>query len=361
MYFIFGQVSLSVFNLDISFQPLNLVETLNRRCLECNGILIQTESDIVCVNCGLVANQIFEKPTVQLIKAENSFGSQYASISERPSSMKTLGTYVGSYRKHFFSDAKGTHLKIPAKRQFRRLKSLNDIYLHFNGRQREYRGYNFLARVCSHLQITEIAKADALFLFQKVHFHLKNQLKLTSLIIGSLYLSIRSRKENIELSLITAAQVQGYSIPGKEIIKAASLIRQHAKIRVSHVKSEEYLENIISRLQRDKEILKRVKKKINNKTEYFNILKIGAKKLLMNFPLSERGGRNPFILAASIIIAADIMLARKLIFPHCYVRRSRRGILTQKYIAKILNIAEFTLREHYLLLAKPLIDAELSP
>ncbi|MHA2073080.1 MAG: cyclin family protein [Candidatus Hodarchaeales archaeon] len=327
-------------------------------CLECGGNLIQTESDVVCVDCGLVANQIFEKPTIQLIKAENSFGSHYASISEKPSSMKTLGTFVGSYKKNFLSDSQGALLKIPAKRQYKRLKSLNDIYLHFNGRQREYRGYFLLNTICSNLQITDITKADALFLFQKVQFHLKKELKLSSMILGSLYLAIRSRKENIELArLVNVTQNQGYSIHGKDIIKAASLIRQHAKIRVSYVKSEEYLDNILCRLQRDNNVHKKWSKRINgDKNEYFQRLKLGAKKLLLNFPQSNRGGRNPFILAAAIIIASDIMLARKMIFPHCYKKRSQRGILTQKYIAKNLNIAEFTLREHFLLLAKPLME-----
>ena len=338
-----------------------MVDKLKSECLECGGNLIQTESDIVCMDCGLVANKIFEKPTIQLIKAESSFGSQYASISERPSTMKSLGTYIGSYRKKFLSDIKGSQLKIPAKQQFRRLKSLNDIYLHFNGRQREYRGYYFLTTMCSVLQITDAAKADALFLFRSVHSHLRGELKLFSLIMGSLYLSIRSRRENIELArLVTAAQNRGYIILGKDIIKAASLIRQHARIRVSHVKSEEYLDNIISRLQRDNDILKQLKKKIIvEKTEYFHYLKLGSKKLLVNFPRSDRGGRNPFILAAAIIIASDIMLARQELFPHCYKRKSRRGILTQKHIARILSIAEFTLREHFLLLAKPLMEAEI--
>lgn len=337
------------------------MELLRYGCLECGGNLIQTESDVVCVNCGLVANKIYEKPTIQLIKSEKSFGSQYASISERPSAMKSLGSYIGSYKKNLLTDIRGTQIKIPSKQQFMRLKSLNDIYLHFNGRQREYRGYHLLTTICNALQITDVAKADALFLFRSVHSHLRGKLKLSSLIMGSLYLSIRSRRENIELArLVAAAQNRGYLILGKDIIKAASLIRQHARIRVSHVKSEEYLDNIISRLQKDNDIIQHLKKKtIIDKNEYFHYLKLGAKKLLINFPQSDRGGRNPFILAAAIIIASDILLAQQNLFPHCYKRKSRRGILTQKHIARILNIAEFTLREHFLLLAKPLMEVEI--
>ena len=63
--------------------------------------------------------------------------------------------------------------------------------------------------------------------------------------MGALYLAVRSRKENIELKrLVKAAQINGYSIAGKDIIRSASLIRQYAKIKIRHVKSEEYLDVI---------------------------------------------------------------------------------------------------------------------
>ncbi len=330
---------------------------LSKNCLECGGILVQTESDIVCLSCGLVANQIYEKPTIHLIKTENSFGSQYAAISEKPSSMKTLGTYVDTYKKKHLADSRGNLLKIPAKRRYQRLKSLNDIYIHFSGRQREYRGYSYLCAICSILQITEVAKSDALFLFRKAHSDLKGRLKLSSIVMGSLYLAIRSRRENIELiRLVRVAQDQGHSILGKDIIKAAALIRQYARIRVRYVKSEEYLDNIISRLKNNEDIQTRLSKRSNmSLNDFFQYLKITAKKILAKFPSSHRGGRNPFILAVAVIVAADILLARHVLFPQCYLKSSRRGILTQKYLAKSLEIAEFTLREHFLLLTKPLL------
>jgi transcription initiation factor TFIIIB Brf1 subunit/transcription initiation factor TFIIB len=330
-------------------------------CSDCGGPLVQTESDIVCRNCGLVVNQIYEKPAIQLITTDRTYGRHYASISERPSTMKSLGSYFGAYRKNLHTDGRGNRLKISARRQFRRLKPVNDIYLHFEGRQREFRGYQFLTTICSVLQITDAAKADALFLIQRVQSHLRGDVKLLSLIMGALYLAIRARRENIELArLVTTAQQRDYLIQGKEIIKAASLIRKHAKVRVSHVKSEEYLGVIISRLERDPVIRKHLSKKIIvKKNDYFHSLKLCAKVLLRNFPSVERGGRNPFILATAILVAADILLARHHMFPHCYKQASRRGIFTQKHLAQVLNIAEFTLREHYLELAKPLMTAEI--
>ena len=327
------------------------------KCMECGGSLVQTDSDIVCIDCGLISNKIFEKPSLQQVNSINNYGNQYTSISERPSSMKTLGTFVGKYRKHNFIDSLGVNLSQIQKLQYRRLKSLNDIYSHFSGRQREYRGYTLLSRVCGSLELTDAAKADSLFLFQKVHKTLRKEIKLSSLIMGTIYIAVRARKENVELKrLIKSAQINGYNVAGKEIIKAASLIRQNAKVRIQYVKSEEYLDSIISRMQRDYSLRELVKRKINPKVDYYIHLRIVTKKLLTLFPLKKRGGRNPFVLATAMINAADIILARKKIFPDCYLKKCRRGILTQKKLSKILDIAEFTLREHYLLLAKPLID-----
>jgi transcription initiation factor TFIIIB Brf1 subunit/transcription initiation factor TFIIB len=330
---------------------------MKHKCLECGGNLIQTDSDIVCINCGLIAQQIYEKPSIQLISSEGSYGSQYASISEQPSKMKTLGTFIGAYQKINFVDFSGTQLELSKKLQYRRLKSLNDIYLHLNGRQREYRGFSLLSRMCSSLELTDATKADALFLFQKVHHQLKKKMKLSSIIMGALYLAVRTRKENIELNrLVKAVQSNGYSIAGKDIIRSASLIRQYAKIRVRHVKSEEYLDTIIGRIQKDYLLRNTIQKRTRNREEFFQLLRVVAKQLLNRFPLTKRGGRNPFILAAAMINAADVLLARQKVFPKCYLRQSRRGVLTQKKLSEILEIAEFTLREHYLLLAKPLVQ-----
>ncbi len=334
-----------------------IVKRMKYKCLECDGNLIQTDSDIVCINCGLIAQQIYEKPSLQLISSEGSYGSQYASVSEQPSKMKTLGTFIGSFQKKNFVDSSGNQLALSKKLQYRRLKPLNDIYLHFNGRQREYRGYSLLSRVCSSLEVTDSTRADALYLFQKVHYQLKKKTKLSCVIMGALYLAVRSRKENIELKrLVKAAQINGYSIAGKDIIRSASLIRQYAKIRVRHVKSEEYLDAIIGRIQKDYLIRNAIQKRTSNREEFFQHLRVVAKQLLNQFPLVKRGGRNPFILAAAMINAADILLARQKIFPGCYLKQSRRGVLTQKKLSEILEIAEFTLREHYLLLAKPLVQ-----
>ena len=96
--------------LDIMAFYILSVKKMKEKCLECNGNLIRTDSDMVCINCGLIANQIYEKPSIQLINTEGSYRNQYNSISERPSSMKSLGTFLGTYQKRNLIDVTGSAL-----------------------------------------------------------------------------------------------------------------------------------------------------------------------------------------------------------------------------------------------------------
>ncbi|MHA1373332.1 MAG: hypothetical protein ACTSR7_03450 [Promethearchaeota archaeon] len=64
-------------------------------------------------------------------------------------------------------------------------------------------------------------------------------------------------------------------------------------------------------------------------------------------PLSvwRRGGRNPFILTGAIIYLADKLLAKEF---------NQKAILTQKLISEATNIAEYSIRDHYVNLLKPI-------
>ena len=66
-FFIFIDVSHTILSLDRKTYRVLSVNTMKYKCLECDGNLIQTDSDVVCINCGLIAEQIYEKPTLQLI------------------------------------------------------------------------------------------------------------------------------------------------------------------------------------------------------------------------------------------------------------------------------------------------------
>ena len=75
--------------------------------------------------------------------------------------------------------------------------------------------------------------------------------------------------------------------------------------------------------------------------------------MLNDFPSNKRGGRNPYIFVCAMLVAADKILAKE---------NSRPTILTQRLVAQECQVAEYSLREHYLKLIKPhyLVNAIVS-
>ena len=59
----------------------------------------------------------------------------------------------------------------------------------------------------------------------------------------------------------------------------------------------------------------------------------------------DRGGRNPFILTGAIIYLADKLLSKEF---------NQKALLTQKIISIATDIAEYSIRDHYVNLLKPI-------
>jgi transcription initiation factor TFIIIB Brf1 subunit/transcription initiation factor TFIIB len=65
---------------------------------------------------------------------------------------------------------------------------------------------------------------------------------------------------------------------------------------------------------------------------------------LENLSKWERGGRNPFILTGAIIYLADKLLTADY---------NLKAVLTQKLVSEATEIAEYSIRDHYVNLLKP--------
>jgi len=59
----------------------------------------------------------------------------------------------------------------------------------------------------------------------------------------------------------------------------------------------------------------------------------------------HRGGRNPFILTGAVIYLADKLLSKEF---------NQKTVLTQKLISDATKIAEYSIRDHYVNLLKPI-------
>jgi len=112
-------------------------------------------------------------------------------------------------------------------------------------------------------------------------------------------------------------------------------------------RSEDYLIRLADQVIRHKDLPERlVYKGVPwSKKEYQNKLILKCRDILKVLSLERRGGRNPFILTGAIIYLADRLLAKEY---------SQKAILTQYIISEGTSIAEYSIRDHYVNLLKPL-------
>ncbi|MEM3593805.1 MAG: hypothetical protein QXS27_03665, partial [Candidatus Jordarchaeaceae archaeon] len=122
----------------------------------------------------------------------------------------------------------------------------------------------------------------------------------------------------------------------------SSFIQNHPKIR----KSEEYLPRIVSDIVSSPLVENRLRERFLTAEEYRNLLLQKSYSILTEIDSANRGGRNPYIFAVSTVYCADRMLSKK---------TGKKPILTQKILAKIAKVAEYSIRDHYTSVLKPLI------
>jgi len=123
--------------------------------------------------------------------------------------------------------------------------------------------------------------------------------------------------------------------------------KRHLNDTTTPHKSEDYLIRLVDQVIGHKALEERLKKKgvAWSKNEFYNKLMIKCRNILNDLPLWHRGGRNPFILTGAIIYLADKLLAKD------YYQKS---VLTQWIISDATSIAEYSIRDHYVNLLKPL-------
>jgi transcription initiation factor TFIIIB Brf1 subunit/transcription initiation factor TFIIB len=70
--------------------------------------------------------------------------------------------------------------------------------------------------------------------------------------------------------------------------------------------------------------------------------------ILRKISNADRGGRSPYAFAVSTVYAAEKLLAKS---------ERRKSVITQKLLAEITGVAEYTIREHFCTVLKKLVKA----
>lgn len=314
-------------------------------CNECGTQLTETLSDYVCPNCGLVAAPRLVESSF-FINQDEKTGYSSHSIAEnvKASLLNTKGSFIGFYSNWNISDIQGKRINLNGIQQFKRLKRINDIYSQSQGKERLYRALKLLSGVSGVLELPNSIKDDAARIFRNSYEKLP-EIRIVDLVAASLYLATRLNGYNLRVKdLLSSFQSENADVLGKHVLFAATQIRIIGGYRIRSTTSEEYLERIIQALINDQEFqLKLYKLHISN-LEFGILIRKTSQELLKLLSRDIRGGRDPYVLACATVAGADLLIAKKF--------GKNRGFATQRLIARVSNVAEYTLREHFLQIVK---------
>jgi transcription initiation factor TFIIIB Brf1 subunit/transcription initiation factor TFIIB len=321
-------------------------------CSECGGSLIETSADIVCRKCGLVFGRKFvDHPAAFNLTLEQE-DTTHQSLGSRESVADGLGTFIDYYAPRGYAgllkDSQGRNLEQNARWRFKRLKRMNDIFFHVDDKQREYRGLMIIHRIVGALELSTDLKERASAYFRKACQKEQGSPTIAELAIGAIYLSIRSSKLILKIDdLKQVCDRCGFPLEQKKILWAAAFIRKKASVTLKVPKPEEYLERVLQNLKTADSLKNQIEKANMKPDEYIAQLRQVSLRILHAFPHRKRGGRNPFVFACAAVCGAEIIL-RKI--------NPRRRILTQRDVATVNKVAEFSLREHFLKTIKEELD-----
>ena len=326
----------------------------NELCKYCNGNLIETKGELVCSKCGAVNNILYiSENSISQISWDNEM-----SPGKRVHIVDGLGSYIGYHNDGFFHDGKGTLLSTKNQYKFRKLKRKYNLRIKISNYETDYRSLMSLNRVISFLSLSENIRKRAAYLYKIVTSSEKKKKidKISNhivLVALCLMVAIRESASNAPIrmnEIINIFKDLGHRVSGKAIVKLAQSLPSELDISLKVRKSEDYLHRIISNITQNPEVFERLKSYQLDKREYENKLAQFSREILNETNIRTRGGRNPYIFAVSVVYCADRMIGKI---------RNHRQILTQKSLANICDVAEYSIRDHHRTVLKEKLKAKI--
>lgn len=292
------------------------------KCPECSGQVLDLGDEFACKLCGVVLPKEVVYPREERTPQALDFTKH------------ALGGYLGP--QEYGYEEKFSRGFASASSKFRYLKLVSD----YTGKEQSslYACAKMVERVCEKLGVPKIVVSQSMVIAKKVFGVRKARNEMTVAAISA-------------FSIITACKIEGVTSMGvKEVVTAHRMLGRRVKmsaliqislespVRPEARKAENYLSRVISRLSSTPSIQSRVRQHFAKETIYFNRLYETARLLLRNVEEDAQAGHNPCALAATAVYAAEMVLAKD---------ESRKKILTQRDAALALGVAEYTVREQY--------------
>jgi len=204
------------------------------------------------------------------------------------------------------------------------------------------------------MKLSTIVKNRAAYFYQKIKRNAKTIRNHVSLIGYCLFYSSREFSQNAPISIRELCNIfkhLGHRINPRLIIRDSIEYQSIIKEKNVPHRSEDYIIRLVDSISNYKPLIERMKKKQSN----WNIKEYSEK--LLNKSLSIlhilspkiRGSRNPFILAGAVVYCSDKIIAKQF---------KIKPVLTQKIASTAMDIAEYSIRDHYVKVVKPFVQSK---
>ncbi len=324
----------------------------NDKCPECKGKTIINSFEKICKECGLVVNNFYKESTFIFndLRNKNSLNKQYVALGERTDFIGGLGSFIDYEKSKYLKDKNGKLLSPGDQKLFRRLKKNYAQFLRIKDHETEYRVFNILNKITLYLNLNKNIRNNAAYYYKKITKSEEKVINNISLIAFCIFFAARKEFHNAPITIneiSKAFQNFGHRVNPRLILRDGIRYKCHLNDDTTPHKSEDYLVRLLDEVIKHKSLKERLMKKgiLWTKSEFKNKLIMKCREILKKLPLWERGGRNPFILTGAIIYLADKLLAKEY---------RQKTILTQNIISEATKIAEYSIRDHYVTLLKPI-------
>ncbi|MFX0060537.1 MAG: hypothetical protein ACFE85_14480 [Candidatus Hodarchaeota archaeon] len=322
------------------------------KCPECEAETIINSFEIICKECGLVVNKFFKDSAYIFNKSnsKNSLNKQYVALGERTDFIGGLGTFIDYENCKYLKDKSGKLLAPNEQKLYRRLKRNYAQFLRIKNHETEYRIFNILNKISIYLNLNKSIRNNAAYYYRKIIKKENKIINNISLIAFCIFYATKREYHNAPITIneiSNAFQNYGHRVNPRLILRDGLRYKKYLSIDSQPHKSEDYLIRLINEVINHKDLASRMLKKDVklSELEYQNILIKKCREILDNLSSWQRGGRNPFILTGAVIYLADKLLAKE---------ARQKAVLTQKLISEATKIAEYSIRDHYVNLLKPI-------
>jgi transcription initiation factor TFIIIB Brf1 subunit/transcription initiation factor TFIIB len=322
------------------------------KCSECGGPVITNSFEITCKDCGLVLDNVFKDSSYIFNNNNNAsnLNKQYVAIGERTDYIGGLGTFIDYENSKNLKDKTGKLLPPDEQKLFRRLKKNYSQFLRIKNHETEYRIFNILNKISVYLNLNKNIRNNAAYYYKKIIKNEDRVINNISLIAFCIFYSVRKEYHNAPITIneiSIAFQNYGHRVNPRLILRDGIRYKNHLNNDTIPHSSEDYLNRLIDNIINQKDLKMRLVKKgsVWSKEDYKYKLTSKCRKILASLNKWDRGGRNPFILTGAIIYLADKLLSKEF---------NQKTVLTQKLISLATNIAEYSIRDHYVNLLKPI-------